>query len=211
MKYGIFLSDDFGSKIPYQSGQDFVRTMLYPETLSSQSFFLLCLSLWRGFPSGSDSKESACNAGDTGWSLGWEDPREKGIAIHSSISCQEHSIDRGAWGLQFMGLQRTGHDWATNTFSFYFQRPDTHHNLIVLPTFSDSLTFLSWTFTMQTSCVSNSYLTFTSWRIRTNARLPHSFSRADERRVCFIEDISRKIVKERKILENFLVESFFVD
>ena len=34
-----------------------------------------------GFPSGSDSKESACNAGD----LGWEDTVEKWMATHSSI------------------------------------------------------------------------------------------------------------------------------
>ena len=33
-----------------------------------------------GFPSGSDSKESACHAGD----LGWEDPLEKGMATHFS-------------------------------------------------------------------------------------------------------------------------------
>ena len=24
-------------------------------------------------------------------------------------------MDRGAWELQFVGLQRVGHDWATNT------------------------------------------------------------------------------------------------
>ena len=42
-----------------------------------------------------------------GWSLGWEDPREKGIAIHSSLSCQENSIDRGAW-------RATVHGIATN-------------------------------------------------------------------------------------------------
>ena len=35
------------------------------------------------------------------WSLGWEDPLEKGKAIHSSI--------------QSMGLQTVGHDWATFT------------------------------------------------------------------------------------------------
>ena len=40
--------------------------------------------MW-GFPGGSDGKESACNAGDPGQSLGLEDPLEKGIAIHSSI------------------------------------------------------------------------------------------------------------------------------
>jgi len=34
---------------------------------------------------GSDGKESACNAGDLGPSLGWEGPLEKGIATHSSI------------------------------------------------------------------------------------------------------------------------------
>ena len=33
-----------------------------------------------GFPGGSDSKESACNAGDLGWSLGQEDPLEKEMA-----------------------------------------------------------------------------------------------------------------------------------
>ena len=35
----------------------------------------------RGFPGGSDAKESASSAGD----LGWEDPLEKGMATYSSI------------------------------------------------------------------------------------------------------------------------------
>ena len=34
-------------------------------------------------------------------SLGWEDPLEKGMAIHSTIL---------AWRIQSMGLQRVGHD-----------------------------------------------------------------------------------------------------
>ena len=38
-----------------------------------------------GFPGGSVSKESACNAGDLGSIPGLEDPLEKGLAIHSSI------------------------------------------------------------------------------------------------------------------------------
>ena len=39
-----------------------------------------------GFPGGSDSKESACNAGDPGFDpqVG-EDPLEKGMATHFSI------------------------------------------------------------------------------------------------------------------------------
>ena len=38
-----------------------------------------------GFPCGSAGKESTCNAGDLVWSLGWEDPLEKGKATYSSI------------------------------------------------------------------------------------------------------------------------------
>ena len=30
-------------------------------------------------------------------SLGWEDPLEKGMATHFSISCLENPMDRGAW------------------------------------------------------------------------------------------------------------------
>ena len=42
----------------------------------------------RGFPGGSDGKESTCNAGDP-WvlSLGWEDPLEKGKKVKVVQSC----------------------------------------------------------------------------------------------------------------------------
>ena len=33
------------------------------------------------FPGDPGGKESACNAGDPGQSLGWEDPLEKGMAV----------------------------------------------------------------------------------------------------------------------------------
>ena len=39
----------------------------------------------RGFPGGSDGKESACNAGDQVQSLGRENPLKKGMATHSHI------------------------------------------------------------------------------------------------------------------------------
>ena len=45
-----------------------------------------------GFPSGSATKEPACNAGGTGASnsfLVWEDPLEEGMATHSSILAWE--------------------------------------------------------------------------------------------------------------------------
>ena len=43
-------------------------------------------------------------------SLGWEDPLEEGMATHSSILAWRIRMDRGAWQLPSMGLQRVGHD-----------------------------------------------------------------------------------------------------
>ena len=43
------------------------------------------LAYLKGFPGGSDDKESTCNAGDLGSTLGWEDPQEKGMKTYSSI------------------------------------------------------------------------------------------------------------------------------
>ena len=42
------------------------------------------MKIW-GFPGGSNGKESACNVGDPGQSLGLEYPLEKGMANHSTI------------------------------------------------------------------------------------------------------------------------------
>ena len=50
-----------------------------------------------GFPVSSAGKESACNAGDPGSILGWEDPLEEGIAPNSSIFAWIIPMDRGAW------------------------------------------------------------------------------------------------------------------
>ena len=40
---------------------------------------------FKGFPGGSDGKESTCSAGDKCSIPGWEDPLKKGMATHSSI------------------------------------------------------------------------------------------------------------------------------
>ena len=66
----------------------------------------------QGFLGSSDGKESACNAGDpwvlrmpgSGVSLG------EGSGYPIQYSCLENSMDRGAWGLQHMWLQRVGHN-----------------------------------------------------------------------------------------------------
>ena len=49
-------------------------------------------------------------------SLGWEDPLEKEMAIHSSIFAWKISWKEEPGGLQSMGSQRVGHNWATNTY-----------------------------------------------------------------------------------------------
>ena len=58
------------------------------------------------------------------WSLGWEDPLEKGKSSHSRIL---------AWRISWtMGSQRVVHDWAT--FTFPLKCP------VLLPCFPDCLT-----------------------------------------------------------------------
>ena len=94
----------------------------------------------QGFPGSSAGKESACNAGDPGsisgsgrspgerigyplkyswailvtqtWvpSLGWEDPLEEGMAIHSSILAWRIPWTEKPGTLQSIVLQRVGHD-----------------------------------------------------------------------------------------------------
>ena len=53
------------------------------------------------------------------WPLGWEDTLEKAMATHSSILAERLPWTEEAGGLQTLGLQRVGHDWVTNTFSFH--------------------------------------------------------------------------------------------
>ena len=43
-------------------------------------------------------------------SLGWEDPLEKGLSIHSSILVWKIPWTEEPGGLQSMGSQRVGHD-----------------------------------------------------------------------------------------------------
>ena len=57
-----------------------------------------------------DGKESTCSAGDWVQSLGWEDPLEEGMAIHSGILAWRIPWTEEPGMLQSMGLQRIGHD-----------------------------------------------------------------------------------------------------
>ena len=52
------------------------------------------------------------------WSLGWEDPLEKGMATYSNILSWRILWTEEPDGLQSMELQRVRHNWATNTFTY---------------------------------------------------------------------------------------------
>ena len=56
------------------------------------------ISQSQGFPGGSSGKESACNAGDLGSTLDWEDPMEKGMATYSSILAWRIPWTEDPWG-----------------------------------------------------------------------------------------------------------------
>ena len=67
----------------------------------------------KGFPGGSDCKESARNAGDPDSVPGSEDPLEKEMVTHSSILAWRIPWTEKSGVLQPMESQRVGHDWAT--------------------------------------------------------------------------------------------------
>ena len=63
-----------------------------------------------GFPCGSDSKASACSAGDPGSIPGSGDPLEKEMATHSSILAWKIPWTEKTGSLQSVGSQRVRHD-----------------------------------------------------------------------------------------------------
>ena len=70
----------------------------------------------QGFLRSSDSKDSACSAGDQVRSLGREDPLQKNMATHSTIRAWKIPWTEEPGGLQSRGP----HDWATNSNSLLY-------------------------------------------------------------------------------------------
>ena len=60
----------------------------------------------RGFPGDSDSKESACTAGDPGLIPGLERSPGKGIGCPLQYSCLENPMDTGAWQATVHGVAK---------------------------------------------------------------------------------------------------------
>ena len=62
-----------------------------------------------GFYCGSDGKESTWNVGDLGWEIPWSRTwQPTPVFLPGESPCTEET-----GGLQSMGSQRAGHDWAT--------------------------------------------------------------------------------------------------
>ena len=66
-----------------------------------------------GFPGGSDSKESAWNAGDLGLIPGSRRSPGRGNGNPLQYSCLEHSMDRGAWWAVLHGVAKSW-TWLSN-------------------------------------------------------------------------------------------------
>ena len=58
-------------------------------------------------PGGSDSKESACNAGDLGLILGLGRIPAEGNGCRLQYSCLENPMDRGAWWVTVHGVAKS--------------------------------------------------------------------------------------------------------
>ena len=67
-------------------------------------FVIVLFYLLKSFPSGSDIKESACNAGDLGSIPGMGRSLGEGNGNPLQCSCLENPMDRGAWRAAVHGV-----------------------------------------------------------------------------------------------------------
>ena len=127
-----------------------IPLLTHPEVDEFHSLHL-CKSM--GFPLASVDKESACNAGDLGvwvWSLGWEDPLEKEMALF----LPKESHGQGTWQVTVQWVLKTQTTKRTSitpilkgpaSFTAFYSSPN-YSNLwwSFLPPTSSALTVLTW-------------------------------------------------------------------
>ena len=77
--------------------------------------------MWKGFPGGSDGKESAWNVGDLGLVLGLGRSPGGGHGSPLQYSYLENPINRVFW-LHSMGLQRFRRNWATKNTAHVYEK-----------------------------------------------------------------------------------------
>ena len=69
--------------------------------------YFLQIQGFLGFPGGSDSKESACNAGDLSSILGLGRSSGEGNGYPLQYSCLGNPMDRGAWRARIHGVTKS--------------------------------------------------------------------------------------------------------
>ena len=86
----------------------------YPQYgLFQMSDSLPVCSIWKVmFPRGSAGKELPVNAGDSGLNPGSGRPPGEGNGNPHQYSCLKNSMDRGAWQVQSVELQRVRHNYT---------------------------------------------------------------------------------------------------
>ena len=70
------------------------------------------------FATGSDGKESACNAGDPSSTPGMGRSSGEGNGNPLQYSCLENSMDRGAWGAMVPGIAKSQTRLSDFTLTF---------------------------------------------------------------------------------------------
>ena len=80
----------------------------------------MLLILTRGFPGGSDSKASACNAGDPGSITGSGRSPEEGNGTPLQDSCLENPMDGGAWRATVHRVAKSRTRLSDFTYTFHF-------------------------------------------------------------------------------------------
>ena len=71
------------------------------------SFICREVTVFGGFPGGSDGKEAACSAGDPGLILGSGRSPGEGNGYPLHYSCLDNSMDRGAWQATVHGITKS--------------------------------------------------------------------------------------------------------
>ena len=79
------------------------------------------ISCHAGFPDGSDSKESGCNAGDPGLIPGLGRSPEEGNGNPLQYSCLENPMNRGTWRVIFYGVAKSR--TRLSNWGFFFFQP----------------------------------------------------------------------------------------
>ena len=75
--------------------------------IAPRDIFGILSPLTWGFPTGSDSKESACRVGDSGSILGLGSSPGEGNGNPLQDSCLENPMDRGAWQATVPGVTKS--------------------------------------------------------------------------------------------------------